>query len=91
MRDLKATRYRESIPDPTFDVDGDGQVSQRDYFLAKHFDKDKDGKLNAEELATARKALKEGYESKFLFGLEAGANRASYNSLKPGFEYEKRH
>ena len=46
MNDLKETRYRESIPDPTFDVDGDGQVSQRDYFLAKHFDKDKDGKLN---------------------------------------------
>ena len=81
MRDLKATRYRELIPDPTFDVDGDGQVSQRDYFLAKHFDKDKDGKLNAEELATARKALKEGYEKKFLFGLEASANQLSYSSL----------
>ena len=50
-------------------------MSHRDYFLAKQFDKDKDGVLNSEELATARKALKEGYSSKFLFGLEAGANQ----------------
>lgn len=35
--------------DPSFDIDGDGHVSQKDYFLAKHFDLDKDGKLNAKE------------------------------------------
>ena len=61
-RDLQAARFRERIPHPTFAVDGDGAVSQRDYFLAKQFDKDQDGKLNTEELATARKALKDGYE-----------------------------
>ena len=39
-----------------------------------------DGKLNADELATARKALKDGYASKFLFGLEASANRMSHHA-----------
>ena len=59
--------------------------------MAKQFDKDGDGKLNAVELAAARKALKSGYSTKFLFGLEASANRLSANSLIPGFDYDKRH
>lgn len=50
-QDLLNRRQRESVPHQTFDLDGDGQVSQRDYFLAKQFDKDKDGKLNSDELA----------------------------------------
>lgn len=36
-------------------------------------------------------ALKEGFSSRFLFGLEASANRLSYNSLLPGYDYERRH
>ena len=72
-------------------MDGDGHVSNRDYFLAKQFDKDQDGILNEQELSTAKKALNEGYANKFLFGLEASANRLSHNSLLPDFEYEKRH
>ena len=66
-------------------------MSQRDYFLAKQFDKDGDGKLNDKELAIAKKALKDGYASKFVFSLEASANRLSYNSLMPGYDYERRH
>ena len=85
------SRRSEKIPHPSYDLDGDGQVSAKDYFLAKQFDKDGDGKLNKSELAAAKKALKDGYESKFMFGLEAGANRLSYNSLLPGFDYERRH
>jgi len=41
-----------------------------DFFLAKRFDKDKDGKLNDEELASAMKALSLGYKDQFLFGIE---------------------
>lgn len=59
--------------------------------MAKHFDKDQDGKLNAEEFATAKKALAQGYANKFLFGLDASANQVSSNSIKPGFSYEERH
>jgi hypothetical protein len=46
-------RREENIPDPTYDIDGDGQVSLRDYFLAKTFDKDKDGRLNTAEKQAA--------------------------------------
>ena len=34
-------------PDISYDIDRDGSVSQKDYFFAKHFDTDKDGKLNS--------------------------------------------
>ena len=91
QKELFAKRRQEKEPDLTYDLDGDGAVSQKDFFLAKQFDADKDGKLNDKELETAKKALKEGYSNKFLFGLEASANRLSYNSLLPGFDYEKRH
>ena len=42
-------------------------------------------------MASAKKALKDGYASKFVFSLEASANRLSYNSLLPGYDYERRH
>ena len=32
---LEAARREEKKPHKTFDLDGDGQVSQKDYFLAK--------------------------------------------------------
>jgi hypothetical protein len=32
-------------------------INNRDYFIAKFFDKDKDGKLNQEEYQAAIKAL----------------------------------
>ena len=56
-RALEQSRYKGKLPHKSFDLDGDGQVSQRDYFLAKQFDKDQDGKLNEKELASAKKAL----------------------------------
>ena len=37
-------------------------MGARDYVMAKHFDKDCDGKLNEIERSNAIKALKEGYE-----------------------------
>jgi len=37
-------------------------VSSRDYFIATHFDKDKDGILSTEERKECMKALRDGYE-----------------------------
>ena len=69
---LLEKRRKDFLPDPSFDVDGDGFVGNMDYFIAMRFDKDKDGKLSAEEKAACLKALKEdNYEEKFLFGLDA--------------------
>ena len=68
-------RKSEMIPDITYDLDGDGYVGGRDLVVAKHFDKDEDGRLNTAEKANAIKALKEGFENKFVWGIEqSGAN-----------------
>ena len=56
-------------------------MSVKDYFLAKQFDKDGDGKLNDEELATAKKALGEGYEKRFMFGLERAGSMGLATSV----------
>lgn len=52
-------RKADKIPHISYDLDGDGYVGGRDYVLAKHFDKDRDGKLNEEENKAAMKAIKE--------------------------------
>lgn len=67
-------RRKAKIPDITYDLDGDGSVNPRDYALAKIFDKDKDGKLNQEEFQAAIKALEDGFEEKFMWGLEASGS-----------------
>ena len=51
-------RRLEKIPHPSYDLDGDGFVGGRDYVIAKQFDKDMDGKLNAKERANAIEAIK---------------------------------
>ena len=58
------------MPHISYDLDGDGQVGGRDYVIAKHFDKDGDGRLNTAEKQSAMKALEEGFENKFMWGLE---------------------
>lgn len=75
--ELLAWRRTERIPDGSFDLDGDGVVSGRDYLISKRFDKDQDGKLNANEKASALKALNEGYADSMVWGCEAsGVNRS---------------
>ena len=39
-------RKKGRMPDISYDLDRDGVVNDRDYFIAKFFDKDGDGKLN---------------------------------------------
>lgn len=55
---------------------GDGIVGGRDLVLSKLFDKDRDGKLNAQERENAEKAIREGLESNFFWNVEkSGPNR----------------
>ena len=64
------------LPHPSYDLDGDGIVGARDYFLAKRFDQDQDGRLNTGEKNNALKALEEGYEKQFFWNVEeTGAHR----------------
>lgn len=75
VNDMLAERKTAKVPDITYDLDGDGVVSNRDYFFGKMFDKDGDGRLNTPELSAAKTALKEGIEGQFVWGLEgSGAN-----------------
>ena len=70
QKKLAKQRKRADLPDISFDLDGDGYISVNDFFFAKQFDKDKDGKLNEKELAEAKSALSKGYKNRFLLGLE---------------------
>ena len=51
-------RRQQLRPDLSYDLDGDGVVGNRDYVLAKLFDKDQDGKLNQEERRNAEEAIR---------------------------------
>lgn len=64
------------MPHISYDLDGDGIVGGRDLVIATRFDKNRVGKLAADERETALKALREeNYESKFVWGIEqSGAN-----------------
>lgn len=49
------------VPDISYDLDGDGVVGQKDYFISKHFDHDRDERLDTRERAQAMQALKDGW------------------------------
>ncbi|OMJ76168.1 hypothetical protein SteCoe_24502 [Stentor coeruleus] len=70
-QELLSQRKKELLPHPSFDIDKDGFVSQKDYFISKQFDKDKDGMLNDIEKTEAENALKTGFLDKYMFGLES--------------------
>ena len=59
---LMQARQKEMIPHISNDLDGDGYVGNKDLVIAKHFDKDGDGRLNTGEKANAMKAIQEGFE-----------------------------
>ena len=56
--ELNKNRRKEWVPDISYDLDGDGVVGNRDLVLSKMFDKDGDGKLNAEERKNAEEAIR---------------------------------
>lgn len=79
---LKQEHRSDFIPHPSYDIDGDGIVGGRDLALAKIFDQDKDGKLNAVEKQNAINALQNGIEQKYLWGVEASGPNRSYRVLQ---------
>lgn len=64
--ELTTLRQQQRMPDMSFDLDGDGYVGNKDYVLSKVFDKDGDGKLNAEERKNALDAIKSVSEASLL-------------------------
>lgn len=75
--ELLENRKKDNLPDMSFDLDGDGIVSGKDYCIGKRFDLDQDGKLNNEEKTNALAALNAGIEDQFVWGCESsGINRS---------------
>ena len=56
---------------PSYGIMGDGAVGHKEYFIARRFDKGQKGYLTNEEKEECLKAVKDGYEAKFLFGLDS--------------------
>jgi hypothetical protein len=76
MTEMHRTRRAEKYPDLSYDLDGDGVVGQRDYFVGKCFDHDHDHRLNTSEKAEALNALQNGWLDKYSFGHDqAGCRR----------------
>ncbi|CAG9331101.1 unnamed protein product [Blepharisma stoltei] len=73
--DLKEKRRKERIPDISFDVDGDGSVSPLDYFIAKRYDKNQDGKLDAKEKILAQEFMNKDLKNFLIGGETHGAQR----------------
>jgi hypothetical protein len=51
--------------DPTFDIDGDGVVSNEDFLLASKFDVDKDGTIDSDEQIELRMSMVQDTVNKF--------------------------
>lgn len=78
---LKEARRIEHMPDISYDLDGDGYVGGRDYVVARRFDQGFKNYLTEEEQATAKKALEEGFESNFVWGVEASGAQREYRIM----------
>lgn len=79
---LKEARRIEHMPDISYDLDGDGYVGGRDYVVARRFDQGFKNYLTEEEQATAKKALEEGFESNFVWGVEASGAQREYRIMQ---------
>lgn len=72
--ELNQTRKSDMLPHASYDLDGDGYVSQADFRISKIFDEDKDGKLNDFERENADKAIKDGIIDKVVIEKELNSN-----------------
>ena len=64
-------RIKERQVHPSFDINGDGAISSKEFFIATQFDKGNKGYLDEEDRKRCLEALDKGYERNFMFGLEA--------------------
>ena len=79
---LLERRKKESIPDISYDLDGDGYVGGRDYVLAKRYDVDGDGKLNEIEKKNALEGIKNGVEREYVWNLENQGGKRAFRILQ---------
>lgn len=63
--EMNKARHDSLQADPTFDIDGDGVVSNEDFMLASRFDVDKDGTIDNDEKIELRKSMVQTTVNKF--------------------------
>ena len=66
-QELISIRKSTRIPDISYDLDKDGYVSDKDYFISKLYDKDNDGKLNEVERKAALDGIAQGIENNYVW------------------------
>ena len=49
LTELKQARRQASVPDISYDLDGDGFVGNKEFVIAQRFDTNKDGRLDSAE------------------------------------------
>ena len=81
VTELKQHRRQSMRPHHTFDVDGDGTVSQTDLALATKFDDDKNGVLDDDEQTQLRKQMVEKTVQEYR-NLPRGAGKETEEMIK---------
>lgn len=66
-QELINIRKSARIPDISYDLDKDGYVGDKDYFISKLYDKDNDGKLNEAERKAALNGIAQGIENNYVW------------------------
>jgi hypothetical protein len=83
QRKLLRQRKQASIPHPSYDLDGDGAVSNQDLFISRRFDRSDKGYLTAEEQQEAKRAMAEGLNDQTLnLSLSGDPSDPSFRTTK---------
>ena len=80
--ELKEAQKADVIPNNSYDIDGDGNVGIRDYFLSRLYDKDKKGFLTDEERKELYDAIKNGIEHKYIWNVEQAGKDRPYRLIQ---------
>jgi len=84
-----------NMPHPSYDIDGDGYVSQEDYFLAKRFDLDGNGILDPDEQEVGRFIMAQEFfrrhkDDAHLYGPEwTGDERQNIHQLATAHTFQR--
>ena len=70
QQELIEYRKKQKITDISYDLDKDGYVGNKDFVIAKLYDKDNDGKLNESEQKAAYEGIAKGITNKYIWNLD---------------------
>jgi len=80
--DLKGLRLKEKVPDNTFDLDGDGSIGARDFYIGTQFDTNKNLHLDPDEVEAMKKATYFNSNGVFTMETKPVKTRSNENVLR---------